>query len=96
MEVQVIGMALGEPGVSQAISTSITSAQTTALTSDSAVVTSTAACFVRWGSNPTALANGTDAYLAANTPYRLSFPRGSKLAFILASGTGTVYVTPGA
>ncbi len=35
-------------------------------------VVSTVACFVRQGTNPTALSDGTDQYLPANVPMRLT------------------------
>ena len=84
-------------GTSQSVAISTTSAQSAALSFGTAVVTPTANCFVRQGSNPTALANGTDQYLVANNSYRLTgIVPGNKLAFITGTGTGTVYITPGA
>jgi hypothetical protein len=96
MEFQEISLALGGPGQSQAVSISTTSVQSTAITTGTAVVTPSVECFVRYGSNPTALSDGTDQILLANVMYRLAFPTGSKLAFKTTSGTGTVYITPGA
>lgn len=84
-------------GQSQAVSMTTTSAQSSEIKADWAVVTPDTACFFRRGSNPTALSNGTDQYLAAGAAYRINgLNEGDKLAFILASGTGTVYITPGA
>lgn len=96
MEIQEISIALGDPGISQAVSISTTSAQSAAMARGSAVVTPTVDCFVRHGPNPTAVSDGTDQFLMMNVAYRLGFPPGSRLAFVTASGTGTVYVTPGA
>jgi hypothetical protein len=96
MELQEISLALGGPGLSQAVSISSTSAQSTAITSGSAVVTPTVECFVRYGSNPTAVSDGTDQILLAGVQYRLAFPSGSKLAFKTVSASGTAYITPGA
>lgn len=96
MEIQEISMALGDPGKSQAVSISSTSAQSTVIAADSAVITPTVDCFVRYGSNPTATSDGTDQLLLGNMQYRVSFPRGSRLAFKTTSASGTVYITPGA
>jgi hypothetical protein len=84
-------------GQSAAVSISTTSAQSAAITTPSVVVTPTVDCFFRQGANPTALSDGTDQILLATNSYRLSgIVSGNKLAFITASGTGTVYITPGA
>ena len=53
-------------------------------------------CFVRQGpGTPVAVADGTDQILLANNTYRVYVNSGNKLAFILAAGTGNVYLTPG-
>lgn len=81
----------------QSVSVSTTSAATTnAIGSDTALVYTTVECFALAGSAPTAtVAAGTP--LAANAMYRITgIMPGDKLAFITASGTGTVYVRPGA
>ena len=84
-------------GTSQAVSISSTSAQSAAISASSVLVCATAACFVRRGSNPTALSNGTDQYLPADTLVRLDgWAAGDKLAFVTTGATGTVYLTPGA
>ena len=84
-------------GDSVKIALSTTSAQTAALTSTSYLVTPDTTCFVRAGANPTALSNGTDQILIANNSYRIvPINPGDKMAFILASGTGNVYLTPDA
>lgn len=79
------------------VSISTTSAQSAVIPQGgSVVVHSTADCFVIQGANPTAVAN-TCLPLFANVQYRLSGIReNGRLAFITASGTGTVYITPGA
>lgn len=83
-------------GISQQVALTTASAQSTAITgSKTLYVVSTAACFVRQGANPTALADGTDQYIPANTPMRLTgFVSGNKIAAILPTGTGTLYITP--
>lgn len=102
MDIQEISLSLGEPGTSQALAISSTSAQSAAITPTSAVspatvvVTPTVDCFVRQGTNPTAVSDGTDMFLLASSSYRLSLPRGNKLAFKTVSSSGTVYITPGA
>lgn len=89
-------MQISTGGTSQAISVSATSAQSAAVVSPgSVVVTPTVDVFVRRGTNPTALANGTDQILLAGFSYRVgNLAEGERLAFIAASA-GTVYVTPG-
>lgn len=89
-----------EGGQSSSVAISTTSAQSAALSFPAAqagyvLVTTDTNCFVRQGTNPTALSNGTDQILLANQTYRCWVNSGNKLAFITASGTGTVYLTPG-
>lgn len=60
------------------------------------LVTLDVAGFIRKGTNPTAVADGTDQYVPANTPFRVELMDGERLAAILASGTGNMYFTPGA
>lgn len=90
-------------GQSQQIVLSTTSAPTTAVpalnpgeSSKTVTFVVDAACFVRRGTNPTALSNGTDQYLIANKLYRCQMQAGEKLAFVMATGTGNAYVTFGA
>lgn len=96
METQEISFSLGDPGLSQALAISSTSAQSAVINATSVVVTPTIDCFVRQGSNPTAVADGTDMFLLGSSAYRLALPRGNKLAFKTTSASGTVYITPGA
>lgn len=96
MEIQEISFALGDPGLSQALSISSTSAQSAVINAGSVVVTPTVDCFVRQGSNPTAVSDGTDMFLLGSVSYRLSLPRGNKLAFKTTAASGTAYITPGA
>ena len=84
-------------GTSQAVAISSTSAQSAAMNSPVALVYATVDCFARRGSNPTALSDGTDQFIPANTLLRISgIERGDKLAFKTTSASGTVYITPGA
>jgi len=96
MDIQEISFALGDPGLSQALAISSTSAQSAAILTDSAIVTPTIDCFVRQGSNPTAASDGSDMFLLGSVSYRLALPRGNKLAFKTTAASGTVYITPGA
>ena len=89
-----------EGGLSSTVSISTISAQSATFTFPAAqagyvLVTTDANCFVRQGTNPTALSDGTDQILLANQTYRCWVNSGNKLAFKTASGTGTVYLTPG-
>lgn len=84
-------------GLSQKIATSTVSAASGALTCSYAVVTTDADCFFRQGASPTAVADGTDQLLKANVPFRIyGITNGNKLAFINATGTGNVYLSPNA
>lgn len=97
MENFEISALVSEGGRSQAVSISTTSAQSSAFTNDDCVlVTTTAATFVRGGTDPTALSDGTDLYLLPDVAYRLRIQKGWKLAFKTPSGTGTAYISPGA
>lgn len=95
MHVQEISFSLGDPGLSQAVSISGTSAQSAVINASEVVVTPTADCFVRQGTNPTATSDGTDLFLLGLTSYRLGIARGAKLAFKTTGATGSVYITPG-
>lgn len=84
------------PGKSQKVVVSSTSAQSAAIESTSCVVYSDVDCYVRQGSNPTAVADGADQFIPAGAFIRLSgITRGNKLAFISLTG-GLVHLTPGA
>lgn len=107
MDIREISMAVSTGGTSQKVAISGTSAQSTALSSQTLSAPNSAGgldvictvdvdCFVRQGSNPTAVADGTDQLLLGGNTYRLSgIANGNKLAFITASGAGNAYLTPG-
>lgn len=79
------------------VAVSTTSAQSAAVLVKRVVLYSTVDVFFRQGSNPTALADGTDQILPALTMLRVvDIEDGNKLAFKTASGTGTVYIAPAA
>lgn len=94
--VKELSIDIGAGGTSQVVAISATSAQSAAIASSRAVITPTVDCFVRQGSNPTALSDGTDQFLVGGQMYRVSLTAGNKLAFKTATGTGSVYITPGA
>jgi hypothetical protein len=79
-------------GSCQQLSISTTSTQSAAINARVVHVTPTADCFMRGGTNPTALSNGTDHFLVANATQEFRVDQGGKLAFITASGTGAVYI----
>ena len=70
------------PGDSQNVATSAVSAQSTAITADIAVVRlfGTEDMYIEFGSNPTALTNGTSMYLPAGVPEYFAVPRTLKAA----------------
>jgi hypothetical protein len=97
MDVRDISIKIDSGGASEDLAISGVSAQSAAITAGEALVTPTVDCFVRQGSNPTALADGTDIFLLANVSVRLSgILNGYKLAFITSGAAGTVYISPGA
>jgi hypothetical protein len=77
------------------VSTNTTSAQTAVnFTGDSVYILSTALVFVVRGSNPTATTGCMP--IPANFPVQIKgIQPGDKLAFINATGTGSVYITQG-
>ena len=82
-------------GQSDPVSTSTVSAQSDEIASGDVTVFCTADTYYRAGLNPVAVSDGTDDVLPAYTKLRIDgITSGHKLAFILASGTGTVTVTP--
>lgn len=85
-------------GTSVKLAVSTTSAPTMQPVGNSfAVVTPDVDVFFRRGTTPVAVSDGTDQLLKANISYRLyGFSQTDKLAFITASGTGNVYISPGA
>jgi hypothetical protein len=89
-----LSVIIDEGGTSQAVAISGTSAQSAAIAARYAVVTLTTGAFLRRGSNPTALSDGTDRYLPAGIPFRVELVSGNKLAFKTSGASGTAYITP--
>lgn len=108
MNVTQVSIAALSGGQSSKVGASTTSAQSATIATSTAagqkgdpvkvVITCDAAVFMRYdpAGNPTAVADGTDQYLAANVPYRTEVVGGGKFAFITGTGTANVYITPGA
>ena len=108
MDIREISLKLDGGGNGAKVAISGTSAQSAALSlkpsptaggadaRDSVLVYVNVDCFVRNGSNPTAVVD-TDIPLAAGGIYRLSgIKDGEKLAFVTGGASGSVWVYPGA
>jgi hypothetical protein len=78
----------------QSVSISSTSAQSSTIDKGQAVIYATTDCFMRQGSNPTALSTGVDQFIPGSTLLRITMKPMSKLAFVTTSATGTVYIQP--
>jgi hypothetical protein len=82
---------------SQLVAVTTTSAQSTVLYTVApgyVNIISTIDCFVRMGVNPVALNTGVDQFMPAGNMMRVGpVPARFRLAFIAASGAGTVYIT---
>lgn len=102
MDVKVISIKALTGGQSSVVAISAASAQSAALTMNSTdqtdvLVTPTVDCFMRQGSAPVAVSDGTDQILLAGNTYRVSgIVNGNKLAFITTGAAGSVYISPGA
>lgn len=77
------------------VAVSGTSAQSAAFGDKKLMVVSTTACWIKTGTNPTAVAD-TDAnqYLPANVPVFIANTPGDKIAVIQESAAGHLVVTP--
>lgn len=86
----------GTSAQSAALSLKLTPTAGGADVRDSVLVYVTVDCFVRNGTNPTAVVD-TDIPLAGGNIYRLSgIKDGEKLAFITSGAAGSAWVYPGA
>lgn len=85
------------PGASQKVAVGASSLQSTAVGASTNVVQlcATAACFVKTGTNPTAVAD-TGLYVPANVPVLVGISGSFKIAVIQAVGAGFLYITEGA
>jgi hypothetical protein len=107
MDFREISVKLDGGGNGAKVAISGTSAQSAALSlkttptgsvdsRDSVLIYASVDCFVRNGSNPTAVVD-TDVPLAGGNIYRLSgIKDGEKLAFITSGAAGNVWIYPGA
>lgn len=95
---QTLSLIATTGGTSSKVAVSTASAQSALISAQYVVVIADVNVFFRRGANPTAVSDGTDQLLIANTPYRLVGHKvgGEKYAFITATGTGNVYITPDA
>lgn len=57
------------------------------------MLTNDTLCFIRQGASPVALSDGTDEAFAVGT-HRVTITPGNKLAAIVPTGTGNLYITP--
>lgn len=82
-------------GTSQKVSTSATSAQSTALGSSTTLVRliATKDCHIKTAANPTALADGTCLYLPSNVELRIGVVGGEKIAVIRDGVDGSLFIT---
>jgi hypothetical protein len=103
VNVTEISIEITTGGTSQKVAISGTSAQSAAAAASSTeskgvpiryLLTADVNCFVRKGSNPTAVSDGTDQILIANQTYRVELMDGEKLAFITTAASGNAYLTP--
>jgi hypothetical protein len=104
MNVVEISIGLTGGGTSQKLAISTTtaaSAAAAALSSENKgapikyLITPDVECFVRKGTGTVeAVADGTDQILIASQTYRVELMDGEKMAFITATGSGNVYITP--
>lgn len=106
MNTTEISLSLNTGGTSQKLAISSTSAQSAAAATNATigetkgeaipyVICPDTDCFIRKGTNPTALSDGTDGpLLKANQQYRVELMDGEKMAFITTSASGFVYITP--
>ena len=95
MQIHSISLQASAGGTSAKVDISSTSAQSAAYNARTLLVSPSIDCFYRSGSNPTALADGTDTFLFGGNTYRIEgLPAQHKLAFITSAASGSVYITP--
>lgn len=84
-------------GQSARVSVGAASVQSAPINRPSIVITCDVPVYIRRGTTPVALADGTDQYLLASQAYRLhGFLAGERLAIIAVSAAGLAYITPDA
>lgn len=82
-------------GVSVKVAYTETAGTTAAISTLANVVrvVATTDCFIKIGTNPTAVADD-DCYLPALVPEYFACPEGAKVSAVQVSAGGTLYVTP--
>lgn len=85
-------------GVSQKKAFTSATSQATAVATNCTIVrvVATQNCHLAFGSNPTAVADGTGVYLVANIPEYFGITPGYKIAVIRDSADGNLFITEGA
>lgn len=83
------------PGVSQKITTSAVSAQSAAVASTTTLVRffATTDCYVQFGTNPTALTDGTCVFIPGGIVDFLGITPGYKIAVIQFAAPGVLFIT---
>lgn len=86
------------PGVSQKLSTIVTSAQSAALGARTSIVQlyATQDVHIKVGANPTAVADGTCMFIPKLVAKMIGVAPGNKIAAIRDSADGVLYITEGA
>jgi hypothetical protein len=84
-----------QPATSQKVALGAASAQSAAIAANMVRVISQGDCHLAFGSNPTAVADGTCVFLPAGIPEYFVFTNGSKIAVIQdsAAATGNLFIT---
>lgn len=88
----VFEMAAG--GSCQKLDLSTVAVQSAVINAEMIEITPGVDCYARTGDNPTAVADGTDHFLVANTTRLFTINAGKKISFITSVGTGTVKIAP--
>jgi hypothetical protein len=83
-------------GTCTKVAVSGSSAQSGAITAAVVRLVSSTDCHVKFGSNPTAVADGTSLFLPAGVPEYFQFGSGDKIAVIQDSTSGNLFITAAA
>ena len=83
-------------GSSEAVAYTGTAGTSAAMPANTSVVrvTLTTNGFISFGTAPTAVADGTDVFMAAGVIEYFPLPAGHKVSAIQSASAGTMYVTP--
>jgi hypothetical protein len=83
-------------GTCSKVSVSGSSAQSGAITASVVRVIATTDCHIKFGSNPTAAADGTSLFLPAYAAEYFQFGSGDKIAVIQDAASGNLFITAAA